>query len=79
MKTKEPKPKGIDPLIDALSSAHFGAKDIASTIRNWKEGEIISPDDIKKIDKWRKDAPQDVNRKIARCIVNCIYEHYVIP
>lgn len=79
MKTKKPKPKGIDPLIDALSSGHFGAMDIASTIRNWKEGEIISPDDLKKVDRWMEDAPQDVSRKIAKCIVRCIYEHWVIP
>ncbi|NJD03925.1 MAG: hypothetical protein FIA99_15310 [Ruminiclostridium sp.] len=79
MKTKKPKPKGIDPLIDALSSGHFGATDIASTIRNWKEGEIISTDDLKKVDRWIEDAPQDVSRKIAKCIVRCIYEHWVIP
>lgn len=77
-RTKKPKPKIIDPLIDALSTGNAIAIDVAKTIRAWKEGEEISPEDIKKVKRWKEEHPKDDSRKIARCIVECICKHWVV-
>ena len=79
MRTKKPKPKGIDFLIDALSASHLAAEDMARTIRAWKEGDIIPSDDFEQVKRWINDAPTDEGRKIAKCIVKCIYDNWIIP
>ena len=78
MKTKNTKPKGIDPLIKALPEINKTAESISEIFESWGDNHEISEDEIKIIETWLKDAKCDKTRKIARCAVKCIYNNWVI-
>ena len=77
MKTKDVELKGIPVLIKALRDSHEGAGRIAQLFESWDSDQEISNSDIETLEKWLKEAKCDDSRKIARCIVKCIYNNLV--
>lgn len=77
IRTKTTKPDGIEPLIIALRKSHKSAEKIADLIEGWDNGQDISDDDIDQLNKWLRNAKCDKSRKIARCIVKCIYNNWL--
>lgn len=79
MKTKNKKPKGIGPLIEALPDINETARPVSKILNGWGINQEIDDEDIEEIKKWLREAKTDEGRKIARCAVKCIYDNWVIP
>ena len=78
LKTKDKKPDGIDPLIDALPEIHETTESIKKIIKGWGINQVIDPKDDEQIKTWLRNAETDNSRKIARCALRCIYDNWVI-